>query len=139
MTVLIIACMLTALVTLAIVLTITCITLRHRTKRREYIHSRTHLEIEAPTPVVNTPHVIDLHKSFNTPHATPRIDFGGSKGGADETVKILHSSGGHSRNGSLFSDMGTGGFGLGVHMREDSFAGSREALLLSPIPAKMAK
>jgi hypothetical protein len=152
-TVLIIAIILTALVTTAIFTCITCLTLRSRTRRREYQHEQA-TTIESSPPPLNTPHIIDLHKSFSAanspkPMATtgqmspppPPLELGNVMRNNNNNY-YYHSSnsvggGGHSRTPSILSprlEPSASFVGLGVHVRGDSVGGSSERLLASPIP-----
>ena len=131
-TVLIIAVLLTALVTTAIFICIGCITLRSRTRRREYEQEQQH--IESPPPL-NTPHIIDLHKSYaGSPRSVQGTELPPMSPSNLELSKV-GGGGGHSRTPSLLSPrLEPSRVGLGLHVRGDSIGGSSEALLRSPIP-----
>jgi hypothetical protein len=155
--VLIIAVLLTALVTTAIFTCIACLTLRSRTRRREYEQEQD--RIETPPPV-HTPHIIDLHKSFsgNSPRlagigSTANLELSNvdhfiasrnnsysNNGGSGSAGSGIQS---HSRTPSVLSprlEPAEGFIGLGVHVRGDSIGGSKERLLASPIPqAKLSR
>jgi hypothetical protein len=120
--VLVISILLTVLIVSALFICVGCITLRSRTRRREYEVTRNEYPSPLPPPL-DTPHVIDLRGSF----AGSRGDLGVSNAGLLRPERASLSAPG-------------GGVGLGVtHVRGDSMGGSREALLNPGVAAPQTK